>query len=423
MNSGFGRIWDRMRLQLGGGLLFACALPLLLRVDMALTEKLSGSAQLNSFIAATCAVLAGYFFVRRLTRFPGVTAISYILPTFAVSYGAVLLAIVIFRIDYSRFFLMLSFLFAQFWFHFVYVMSKRAVRATFAIVPAGKVDRLKSIPDVNWEWLTRPELTGKPPNGLVADLRADFGRLREWETFIAETAVRGIPVYHYKQIGETLTGKVEIEHLSENTLGSLLPNLVYLRFKQSLDVAGAVLVIPFLLPLFAIIGLWIRNDSPGPVFFRQQRMGYRGRPFRVWKFRTMVHDPAGDIVDRDTSITTDGDPRITRVGRFLRKTRLDELPQVLNILRGEMSWIGPRPEALALSQWYESEIPFYRYRHIVRPGISGWAQVNQGHVADVSEVHGKLHYDFYYIKNYSIWLDIVITIRTAVIVITGFGAR
>jgi lipopolysaccharide/colanic/teichoic acid biosynthesis glycosyltransferase len=117
------------------------------------------------------------------------------------------------------------------------------------------------------------------------------------------------------------------------------------------------------------------------------------------------------------------DPRITRLGRFLRQARIDELPQIYNILRGHMSWIGPRPEALELSRWYEQEIPFYAYRHIVRPGITGWAQVNQGHVTSLTDIDAKLQYDFYYIKNFSYWLDFVILARTAMVVFTGHGAK
>jgi lipopolysaccharide/colanic/teichoic acid biosynthesis glycosyltransferase len=107
----------------------------------------------------------------------------------------------------------------------------------------------------------------------------------------------------------------------------------------------------------------------------------------------------------------------------LRKFRLDELPQIFNIMKGEMSWIGPRPEAEVLSRWSQSEIPFYRYRHVVKPGISGWAQVNQGHVADVEQVHRKLQYDFYYIKYFSPWLDLLILLRTIKTILTGFGSR
>jgi lipopolysaccharide/colanic/teichoic acid biosynthesis glycosyltransferase len=136
-----------------------------------------------------------------------------------------------------------------------------------------------------------------------------------------------------------------------------------------------------------------------------------------------VREDAGDASARDDAMTGENDPRITRVGRFLRRTRIDELPQMLNNLNGHMSWIGPRPEALALSRWYEMEIPFYAYRHIVRPGITGWAQVNQGHVTDLGEIDDKLQYDFYYIKNFSYWLDILIVLKTFRTVFSGHGAK
>jgi lipopolysaccharide/colanic/teichoic acid biosynthesis glycosyltransferase len=138
----------------------------------------------------------------------------------------------------------------------------------------------------------------------------------------------------------------------------------------------------------AAIAVAIKLDSDGPVLSRQHRVGCAGEPFAMLKFRTMAHrEPNGDI---DEVITTTGDPRVTRVGMQLRNSRLDELPQIFNIIAGQMSWIGPRPEVEALNAWYTGEIPFYRYRHVVRPGISGWAQVNQGHVASVDEVHAKL---------------------------------
>ena len=224
------------------------------------------------------------------------------------------------------------------------------------------------------------------------------------------------------QIGESLSGRVEIEHLSENTLGSLNPNHVYLKVKEFVDWIAAALALALLWPVLALIAVALKLDSRGPAFFIQERRGYRGQTIQVVKFRTMKvgAEAAGS---RDMAMTQEGDPRITRLGRILRKTRLDELPQIINILKGEMSWIGPRPEAIALSDWYEAELPFYRYRHIVKPGISGWAQVNQGHVAEVDQVLEKLHYDFYYIKNFSLWLDLLILLKTVETVITGKGAR
>jgi lipopolysaccharide/colanic/teichoic acid biosynthesis glycosyltransferase len=154
------------------------------------------------------------------------------------------------------------------------------------------------------------------------------------------------------------------------------------------------------------------------VLFRQTRMGFRGKPFTIYKFRTMT-------VDAETGhrFTEENDPRISRLGRVLRRYRIDELPQIINILAGEMSWIGPRPESIALAEWYESQIPFYSYRHIVRPGITGWAQVNQGNVAMITAATAKLYYDFYYIKHLSPWIELLIAARTVRIVLTGFGAR
>jgi lipopolysaccharide/colanic/teichoic acid biosynthesis glycosyltransferase len=167
----------------------------------------------------------------------------------------------------------------------------------------------------------------------------------------------------------------------------------------------------------------VRLDSAGPALFRQQRVGYRGRPFTLLKFRTMHNASVPASSDILSAITQPDDARITRIGAVLRRRQRDELPQIINILRGDTSWIGPRPEAVALSAWYQAEIPFYRYRHVVRPGISGWAQVNQGHVHGVEDVRRKLQFDFYYIRNFSVWLDLLIVIRTLQTMLSGFGHR
>jgi lipopolysaccharide/colanic/teichoic acid biosynthesis glycosyltransferase len=195
-----------------------------------------------------------------------------------------------------------------------------------------------------------------------------------------------------------------------------------LRLRRVIDLVTALIAAVLLMPAFLVVALLIKADSRGPVLFRQIRIGYRGEPFLVTKFRTMtaVREESDPL---SGAITRDNDHRVTRVGRFLRRTRIDEFPQILNILKGEMSWIGPRPEAAVLSHWYESELPFYRYRHIVPPGITGWAQVNQGHVAELDQVMSKLHYDFYYIKNFSPWLDALIVARTFRIIVNGFGSK
>lgn len=325
------------------------------------------------------------------------------------------------RLDYSRLHFISSFILCNIWYYFIYFKVQRQQRLRIGIVPFGKISSLFNITDVDWVRLTdRSDSPGRL-DVIVADLRADIPD--DWERFLTDKAIGGTMVMHVKQMEESLTGRVAIEHLSENTLGSLIPGIVYAKIKRAGDLMLALIAAPLLAPFLLAIALLIRLDSKGPVIFKQQRMGFRGRPFLMYKFRTMRHESSSPVDAREAAITHDDDDRVTRLGRILRQYRIDELPQIINILRGEMSWIGPRPEAIELSEWYERELPFYRYRHIVRPGITGWAQVKQGHVAYVDDVLWKLHYDFYYIKNFSFWLDVLIIGGTLRTVLSGFGAR
>ena len=252
--------------------------------------------------------------------------------------------------------------------------------------------------------------------GVVADLRADMPPA--WEKLLSTAALSGLPVYHWKQVAESLSGAVDIEHISENNLGSLLPSSAYLRLKRLVDTVVVLLTLPVTLPVALVAALAILIFDGRPILFRQVRIGFHGQRFVMLKFRTMQQGS-----EKGPLFTTEGDARVTRLGRILRRFRIDELPQIINIIRGEMSWIGPRPESLDLAEWYESEVPFYSYRHIVRPGITGWAQVHQGNVAEIKAATAKLRYDFYYIKYFSPWLDILVAAKTIPILVTGFGAR
>ena len=410
----------RNRVQLLGGVLFAILLPLVFRFNL-FDVPLTQSSLTNTIIGAAIALTLGFLFYRRLTDYPGTEGISYAVPVFALTYAGVLVLFVFLRLDYSRYLFGASYLMAVIWFTALSITMVRLRTYRIGIVPGGSVASLPSPGSVRWERLSEPRALPRGLNAVVADLRTDFSP--EWERFIAETAIAGTPVFHVKQLQETLTGRVEIEHLSENTLGALNPNDLYLKIKQAIDWLGALIALLVTLPLLAAIAAVIRLESKGPALFRQARMGYRGNVFTVYKFRTMTTERDSARSAREQAMTQDADQRISRFGRFLRRTRLDELPQMINILRGEMSWIGPRPEAVPLSEWYEQELPFYRYRHIVRPGISGWAQVMQGHVAAPDQVLEKLHYDFYYIKNFSPWLDLLIVLKTIRTMLTGFGAR
>ena len=416
------RFLARLRYQLAIGFLVSVLLPPLFyyrgHFDLALNEPSS----VNTAAGALTAFLIAIFLFRRVITFPGVGVAGHVLPALTAGYGIVLAGFLALRLDYSRLSFGMSFASAAVFLFVVAVYLRRRKGQRFYLVPSPSTRALATVAGVEWIMLREPRLPDQVGPVLIADLHAQLGG--EWERLIAEAALAGHPVYHVKQVRESVTGRVEIRHLSENSFGSVIPNHSYRKIKRAIDLAAGLLVLPFLILPGVAIALLIRLESPGPVFFRQVRRGYRGKTFRVLKFRTMVHRQADDEADqREDAITLAGDSRITRLGRFLRRTRIDELPQILNIIRGEMSWIGPRPEALQLAEWYEAELPFYTYRHIVRPGITGWAQVHQGHVAQLNEVLEKLHYDFYYIKNLSAWLDLLILSRTIAIVFSGFGAK
>jgi len=190
--------------------------------------------------------------------------------------------------------------------------------------------------------------------------------------------------------------------------------------KRVLDLLIAVSVSILALPLMLIIAALIRIDSRGPVLYSQERVGLNGRAFIVYKFRSMTVDAEAEGIPKWAS---HGDPRITRVGRFIRYTRIDELPQVINVLLGQMSIIGPRPERPYFVKQLAAEIPLYSSRHSIRPGITGWAQVNAPYGASFEDARQKLRYDLYYIKNCNVWLDLRILLRTLRVVIFQEGAR
>jgi hypothetical protein len=281
----------------------------------------------NVIFGCSIAILIGNYFFRRLVAFPGARASSYIMPVFTTAYGAILTVFFFFRFDYSTKLFLASFVLCLAWYYAGHILAARKRSRRLAIIPTPVARKLVALPGVEWTILyDQPQRLDC--DGLVADFRANLSQ--GWERFIAEQAIGGVPVYHVKQIEESITGMVDIEHLSENNFGSLIPGRAYIQIKYAIELAVALIAGIALLPALA---------------------------------------------------------------------------------------------ALVLSSWYEREIPFYRYRHIVRPGISGWAQVNQGHVTGVNDVHAKLKYDFYYIKYFSPWLDILIVLRTIRTILTGFGVR
>ena len=400
------------------GTIVAIANPILLALSGIGMSAQDLDSALNAALASLLAIICSFVVIRRLLSFPLLQTYGYVALTFVSSFAIVAVGLKFFRIDFSspQFFLAMALIIGLVELFFytnrqwapvhIAVVPGTANLAELPVLLAGSIrfTVLNSIPSADFQY-----------SGVIADLNSDLEP--RWERFIALAALRGIPVYHVKQFNESITGRVAVDHLRENTLGAVVPSLIYPQFKRAFDILVALLSLPLIAPILATCAMLIKFETPGPVFYRQHRAGYGGRPFNIFKMRTMTHGHGGK------DYTLEGDQRVTRVGRFMRRYHLDELPQIINILRGEMSWIGPRPEAMSLAQWYEREVPFYIYRHIVQPGITGWAQVHQGNVAEVDAAREKLEYDFYYIKHFSIWLDAVIVLKTLRASVTGFGSR
>ncbi|NOX94404.1 MAG: exopolysaccharide biosynthesis polyprenyl glycosylphosphotransferase [Alphaproteobacteria bacterium] len=189
--------------------------------------------------------------------------------------------------------------------------------------------------------------------------------------------------------------------------------------KWLIDCVASVALLVLFMPILIVTAIAIKLNSKGPVLYRQKRIGYRGRNFDVFKFRSMAVDAEKD----GPQYATPNDHRVTRVGRWIRKTRIDEIPQTINVLRGEMSFVGPRPERPEFVTELEKAIPQYHCRHTVKPGITGWAQVKYEYAASVEGAREKLRYDLYYIRNFTPLLDIVIILMTVRVAFFGIGSR
>jgi lipopolysaccharide/colanic/teichoic acid biosynthesis glycosyltransferase len=385
-------------------------------------SRQSESVVVDTALATLVSIVCSLCITRRLLGFPLMRSRSYVALTFATSFALMGVLLKTFKISFSSPQLFISMALMAGLAEGYLNLKRRLTSWHIIVVPGGQCPSTQqpTFPTpIKLTFLATVPKTEIECGSVVADLSWDLAP--EWERFLASMALRGIPVYHVKQFNELVSGRVVVEHLRENTLGAIVPSLIYPQLKRMLDIAGCLLLLPVIGPIIAVAVILIKRESAGPAFYSQQRIGIGAKPFTVFKLRTMkCIEPVADL---QAAFTQEKDPRITRIGRLLRKYHIDELPQVFNILRGDMSWIGPRPEAIQLAEWYEREVAFYSYRHIVRPGISGWAQVNQGNVGAIDAAREKLEYDFFYIKHFSFWMDTVIFVKTLRTILTGAGAR
>lgn len=319
------------------------------------------------------------------------------------------------------------------------LVRRAAIFGTHDFITRMKADIEDSDPSVSVDgiYLAKPMVVASHEmafDGGLAELKDALAKRAYDSVFIGlpsqdaariQAAVTGLASYSTELLLCTeLEPYPVIVHATRN-FGQLRTNVVNLVplseshgfIKTSLDYVVATLGLICLAPLFGLIALAIKLDSPGPVFFRQRRYGQNNRIFRIYKFRTMAVTEDGQHVKQAER----NDPRVTRIGRFLRKTSIDELPQLLNVLTGDMSIVGPRPHALAHDQLFEEKLDLFSRRRRVRPGLTGWAQVHgfRGETRTTEDVRSRMQHDLYYIENWSIWLDIEIMARTVFVLFRG----
>ncbi|MBN1204516.1 MAG: sugar transferase [Myxococcaceae bacterium] len=268
-----------------------------------------------------------------------------------------------------------------------------------------------------------------PLDELAARLNAEYVvqatddmRGANWVDALLRCRLAGRRVYDSTGFCERVLRRIPVQHLRASDFAfadELTPSPLRRACKRVFDILVASLLLVLASPLLVLVALAIKLDSKGPVSYRQERVGLGGRAYRLWKFRSMRTD-----AEKDGAVwARANDDRVTRVGRFIRKTRMDEIPQVFNVLVGDMSFVGPRPERPVFVEQLNKQIPFYGLREAVKPGITGWAQIRYPYGASVEDARNKLEFDLYYVKNGSLFLDLGIIFHTVRHVLLGRGAR
>lgn len=368
--------------------------------------------------------LAAFVLLHRSLHLPAMEGNSLAGLAATLPFAALLFVFAGFHIEYSRGAFLLAYFTTLAWIWFGYRHFVRNYVPVFGYTDAAALAQLEAMlamPGAAPAGRTRFQPISSLAeavncDGLMLDRNAaaDPERTRA----LAQFKLSHVRIYSVERVGEMLTGRVGLAHIDENFLDDYAAHYFYGYLKRVIDIGTVLCLAPLALPLALAVTIAIRLESPGPALFRQVRAGLLGKPFTMFKFRSMAVDSSGSA-----QFAVRKDPRVTRVGRFIRKYRLDEIPQLWNVLTGDMSLIGPRPEQIPMVEDFERTIAYYPYRHLVRPGLSGWAQVQQGYVGTREETVTKLSYDLYYVKHCSFALDLLIAVKTMQTILTGYGAR
>ena len=375
----------------------------------------------NVFWGLCLVYLSCLFVIVNLLALPGNNPSYILLPYVLVAVLILVSLINLLRLDYSRSAITFgSFLvFALAYSNFMFLKAKQ--RLKYAVLPFGFHKEVLALDVEQFIGITLPEWPSQPVDGLIVDGAAliNTDMSAQWQRFIAKALASGVHVLNSVHTYESLTGKSPLENYGEFSFGELKPSDLYIGLKRFMESALILVTAPLSAALLVLTMIAIKLDSKGPIFFTQQRVGKGSKEFTMYKLRSMT-------VGADTSgaqFASADDIRVTRVGKVIRKLRIDEIPQLFNVLKGDMALVGPRPEQASFVARFEEDIPMYSFRHVVRPGITGWAQVVQGYADDDDSTREKLSYDFYYVKNIGIWLDFLVVLKTIKTILTGFGAR
>jgi len=357
------------------------------------------------------------FVVWKLSLYPKVSSFGLCFSILLLSYMGIILVISATRVYYSRSYLLTSFLLSLLSLLTIGYIEHKHKILRFVLLSDLSGNEAEDLGRLNIEFLRTIKPSENHYDGIVVKdikhLSPDIAR------FIVTETLRGTPVYTFAELYAAFLGRVPLEYIDPNLLGTRASSSIYKGVK---GIAELLIATIFLVPaavIGLIIAISIKVDSKGPVFFIQERVGQNGKPFKLIKFRTMHNNSELD----GPQFAKENDSRVTRVGKFLRKTRLDELPQLINVIRGDMSFVGPRPEQIPFARQFEEKIPYYNLRYSLKPGLTGWAQINRGYTSGLDDTKEKLEYDLFYLRYESPWLDLLILFKTLKIVLTGFGAR
>lgn len=322
------------------------------------------------------------------------------------------------RLNYSRPLMILALLISLLLSTAIVLLRDNLRSRRVGIVPAGLTGDLMAWVGPSVSIIPSASVSPRNYDEILINFSADINS--EWTKFASTAILSGCQVRHAAEYVEEVSGRVYPEHFAVEHVAANPETHSYFTYKRIVDILAVVILAPIALPMIAISGAAIVYTMGYPIFFSQDRVGFGGKQFRMHKLRTMRNLAPGEIA---LTTTLRGDRRITPLGAFLRRFRIDELPQFWNILRGEMSLVGPRPEEAQLARDYAKSIPVYHYRCLVRPGITGWAQIRSGYANDDAQTLDKVAYDLYYAKYMSLQLDLRIMAGTLIAVMRGSDAR